>query len=59
MRCGVLGDPIAHSLSPTMHRAAYRELGLEGSAYERCRSPSGGLAGFIGGLDPRSRRGLR
>lgn len=25
----VLGDPIAHSLSPTMHNAAYRALGID------------------------------
>lgn len=29
MRCAVIGSPIAHSLSPAMHRAAYRELGLD------------------------------
>jgi shikimate dehydrogenase len=29
VRCAVLGSPIAHSLSPTLHRAAYRELGLD------------------------------
>jgi len=28
-RCAVLGSPIAHSLSPAMHRAAYAELGLD------------------------------
>jgi shikimate dehydrogenase len=26
---GVFGDPVAHSLSPRMHNAAYRELGLD------------------------------
>ncbi|RJS73047.1 MAG: shikimate dehydrogenase [Candidatus Syntrophoarchaeum sp. WYZ-LMO15] len=26
---GVIGDPIGHSLSPVMHNAAYRALGLE------------------------------
>lgn len=26
---GLIGDPVAHSLSPAMHRAAFRELGLE------------------------------
>jgi len=31
MRCAVLGSPIAHSLSPAMHRAAYATLGLEWS----------------------------
>ena len=25
----VIGDPIDHSLSPTIHNAAFRELGLE------------------------------
>jgi shikimate dehydrogenase len=28
-RAAVLGRPIAHSLSPVLHRAAYRELGLD------------------------------
>ncbi|MDU4678542.1 MAG: shikimate dehydrogenase, partial [Cutibacterium granulosum] len=27
--CAVIGHPIAHSLSPAMHRAAYRDLGLD------------------------------
>ncbi len=34
---GVIGSPIAHSLSPLLHRAAFSALGLEGwesSAYE-------------------------
>ncbi|WKN46824.1 shikimate dehydrogenase [Nocardioides sp. Arc9.136] len=50
MRCAVLGDPVAHSLSPTLHRAAYAELGLDWS-YEAVRVPAGGLADFLGGLD--------
>ncbi|WNM25768.1 shikimate dehydrogenase [Demequina capsici] len=28
-RAGVLGHPISHSLSPVLHRAAYRALGLD------------------------------
>ena len=28
-RCGVLGHPVGHSLSPTLHRAAYRQLGID------------------------------
>lgn len=28
-RAGVLGRPVAHSLSPVLHRAAYAELGLD------------------------------
>ncbi|MET0467635.1 MAG: shikimate dehydrogenase, partial [Aeromicrobium sp.] len=31
MRCAVVGSPISHSLSPAMHRAAYRQLGLDWS----------------------------
>ncbi len=49
-RCGVLGDPIAHSLSPVLHRAGYAELGLDWS-YDAHRVPAGGLATFLAGLD--------
>lgn len=34
----VIGDPVSHSLSPKMHRAIYRELGLKES-YEAIRVP--------------------
>jgi shikimate dehydrogenase len=50
-RCAVLGDPIEHSLSPALHRAAYAELGLDWR-YDAVRVPAGGLAAFIEGLDP-------
>jgi shikimate dehydrogenase len=50
-RCGVLGDPIAHSLSPVLHRAAYTQLGLEWT-YDAHRVPSGGLGEFLAGLGP-------
>lgn len=50
MRCAVLGDPIAHSLSPVLHRAAYAATGLDWS-YDAHRVPAGGLAGFLAGLD--------
>lgn len=33
-RFGVLGWPVSHSRSPAIHAAAYRELGLEGFAYQ-------------------------
>jgi shikimate dehydrogenase len=33
-RAAVLGSPIAHSLSPVLHRAAYVSLGLDGWTYE-------------------------
>jgi len=52
----VLGDPIAHSLSPVLHRAGYDGLGLDWS-YDAHRVPSGGLPDFLSGLDA-SWRGL-
>jgi shikimate dehydrogenase len=27
--CGLIGDPIEHTMSPAMHNAAYKELGLD------------------------------
>lgn len=47
----MLGDPIAHSLSPVLHRAAYAELGLDWS-YDAHRVPSGGLEAFVLALGP-------
>lgn len=55
-RCAVLGDPIAHSLSPVLHRAGYAALGLDW-AYDARRVGSGGLRAFLDGLDD-SWRGL-
>lgn len=46
----MLGDPIAHSLSPVLHRAAYAELGLAWS-YDAHRVLAGGLESFVAGLD--------
>lgn len=46
-RCAVLGDPISHSLSPTLHRAGYIAAGLDWT-YEAVRVPSGSLPGFLG-----------
>ncbi|MEV6794210.1 shikimate dehydrogenase [Streptomyces sp. NPDC051320] len=50
-RAAVLGSPIAHSLSPVLHRAAYRELGLEDWSYDRFEVDETGLPGFFGQLD--------
>ena len=50
MKCAVLGDPIAHSLSPVLHRAAYAELGLDWT-YAAVRVPAGTLLPFLEGLD--------
>jgi shikimate dehydrogenase len=52
MRAAVLGSPIAHSLSPALHLAAYRVLGLTGWDYEKHECAEAGLAGFVDGLDP-------
>lgn len=46
MRCAVLGKPIAHSLSPAMHRAAYATLGLDWT-YEAIEVAESELAGFL------------
>ncbi|MEU3073817.1 shikimate dehydrogenase [Streptomyces laurentii] len=50
-RAAVLGSPIAHSLSPVLHRAAYRELGLDDWSYDRFEVDEPALPGFVGGLD--------
>jgi len=55
-RCAVLGDPIAHSLSPVLHRAGYAELGLDWT-YDAHRVPAGDLAAFVDALG-RDWRGL-
>lgn len=49
-RCGVLGDPIEHSLSPVLHTAGYAALGLDWS-YAAHRVASGGLPDFLAGVD--------
>lgn len=47
LRFAVLGSPIAHSLSPVLHRTAYRTLGIENASYDRFEVPSGRLAQFL------------
>ncbi|MFI5996760.1 shikimate dehydrogenase [Streptomyces sp. NPDC051362] len=51
-RAAVLGSPIAHSLSPVLHRAAYRELGLADWSYDRFEVDEESLTGFLDGLGP-------
>ncbi len=48
----VLGSPIAHSLSPVLHRAAYRELGLTGWSYEAIECDEARLPGLLSSLGP-------
>ncbi|MFE2235744.1 shikimate dehydrogenase [Streptomyces sp. NPDC059442] len=51
-RAAVLGSPIAHSLSPVLHRAAYAALGLTDWSYDRFEVDEEALPGFVAGLDP-------
>ncbi|WP_433798759.1 shikimate dehydrogenase [Actinomycetospora sp. CA-084318] len=50
-RAAVLGSPVAHSLSPVLHGAAYEALGLRGWTYERRECTAEELPGLVGGLD--------
>ncbi|CAL9637505.1 shikimate dehydrogenase [Streptomyces sp. enrichment culture] len=51
-RAAVLGSPIAHSLSPVLHRAAYAELGLADWTYDRFDVVEAALPGFFEELGP-------
>lgn len=51
-RAAVLGSPIAHSLSPVLHRAAYGELGLADWTYDLFDVDEAALPGFLEGLGP-------
>ncbi len=50
MRAAVLGHPIAHSLSPVLHRAAYAALGLDWR-YDAVDVTEEGLPAFVAALD--------
>jgi shikimate dehydrogenase len=56
-RAGVLGSPIAHSLSPVLHTAAYAALGLDDWAYTAERVDEDRFLAHVASLDP-SWRGL-
>ena len=49
---GVMGSPIAHSLSPALHRAAYRSLGLTNWTYDAMEVDAEGLPGALDRLGP-------
>jgi shikimate dehydrogenase len=51
-RAAVLGSPISHSLSPALHRAAYRALGLSDWFYEEHEVKEPALRGFVAQLGP-------
>ncbi|MCL1800634.1 MAG: hypothetical protein FWG25_04640, partial [Promicromonosporaceae bacterium] len=46
-RAAVLGHPIAHSLSPVLHNAAYAALGLTDWEYDAIDVESSGLADLL------------
>ncbi len=50
MHAAVLGSPIAHSLSPALHRAAYSALGLDWT-YEAIEMTPAGMPEFLSSLD--------
>jgi shikimate dehydrogenase len=52
MKAAVLGSPIAHSLSPVLHRAAYQALGLAGWSYQAIECDEAGLPALIAGCGP-------
>lgn len=49
-RCAVLGSPIAHSLSPVLHRAAYAALGIDWS-YDAIECTETELPAFLAACD--------
>ena len=51
MRAAVLGSPVAHSLSPLLHRAAYAALGLRWR-YDAIETDAAGLPGLVADLGP-------
>lgn len=52
-RAAIVGSPVAHSLSPVVHSAAYAALGLRGWSYERIECSADGLSTMVDGLDGR------
>jgi len=50
-RAAVLGKPVAHSLSPVLHRAGYAAAGLTGWEYTAVECAESELAGLVAGLD--------
>lgn len=57
MRCAVLGSPIGHSLSPTIHNRAYELLGIDGE-YTRFDVDSAQLGAFLDQHAPADWRGF-
>ena len=55
--CGVIGDPVEHTMSPVMHNAAFRQLGLD-YLYVPFKVKQGELAKAIEGVRALNIRGL-
>jgi len=55
--CGVIGDPIEHTMSPTMHNAAFRETGID-YLYVPFRVKSEDLGKAIEGMRALNIKGL-
>lgn len=55
--CGVMGDPVEHSVSPAMHNAAFRALGLD-YAYMPFHVRKGDLPAALQGMRALNIRGL-
>lgn len=53
----VIGDPIGHSLSPAVHGAVFRELGVQ-AAYGAIHAPRGELPWFLGRIPTLRLRGF-
>jgi shikimate dehydrogenase len=52
MKAAVLGSPIAHSLSPVLHRAGHAALGLDGWSYTAIECDEPGLPARIASCGP-------
>ncbi len=52
MKAAVLGIPVAHSLSPVLHGAAYRALGLDDWSYTAIECDEARLPGLLGECGP-------
>ena len=55
--CGVIGDPIEHTMSPVMHNAAFKELGID-YVYVAFRVRKEELGKAVAGMRALNIRGL-